>query len=62
MALIDIDNFRLLNETYGHDAGDQALLTVADMLRRSLPADVAFGRYGPDEFLVVAPAGLGRPR
>ena len=57
VALIDIDNFRLLNETYGHDAGDQALLTVAGMLRRSLPADVAFGRYGPDEFLVVAPAG-----
>ena len=57
VALIDIDNFRLLNETYGHDAGDQALLTVADMLRRSLPADVDFGRYGPDEFLVVAPAG-----
>jgi diguanylate cyclase (GGDEF)-like protein/putative nucleotidyltransferase with HDIG domain len=57
VALIDIDNFRSLNETYGHDAGDQALLTLTDMLRRSLPGDVTFGRYGPDEFLVVAPAG-----
>ena len=57
VALIDIDNFRLLNETYGHDAGNEALLTVADVLRRSLPDDVAFGRYGPDEFLLVAPAG-----
>ena len=57
VALIDIDNFRLLNETYGHDAGNEALLTVAGVLRRSLPDDVAFGRYGPDEFLVVAPAG-----
>jgi diguanylate cyclase (GGDEF)-like protein len=57
VALIDIDNFRSLNETYGHDAGDQALLTVVDVLRRSLPDDVEFGRYGPDEFLVVAPAG-----
>ena len=57
VALIDIDNFRRLNETYGHEAADQALLTVTDMLRRSLPADVAFGRYGPDELLVVAPAG-----
>jgi diguanylate cyclase (GGDEF)-like protein len=57
VALIDIDNFRKLNETYGHDAADQALLTVTDLLRRSLPADVAFGRYGPDELLVVAPAG-----
>jgi diguanylate cyclase (GGDEF)-like protein len=57
VALIDIDNFRSLNETYGHDAGDQALLTVVDVLRESLPEDVEFGRYGPDEFLLVAPAG-----
>jgi diguanylate cyclase (GGDEF)-like protein len=57
VALIDVDNFRLLNETYGHAAGDQALKTVADMLGRSLPADVQFGRYGPDEMLVIAPAG-----
>jgi diguanylate cyclase (GGDEF)-like protein len=57
VALIDVDNFRLLNENYGHDAGDQALRTVSGMLQRSLPADVAFGRYGPDELLVVAPAG-----
>jgi len=57
VALIDIDNFRLLNENYGHDAGDQALRTVSGMLQRSLPTDVAFGRYGPDELLVVAPAG-----
>ena len=57
VALIDIDNFRLLNETYGHAAGDEALRTVADMLGRSLPADTAFGRYGPDELMVIAPAG-----
>ena len=57
VALIDIDNFRLLNENYGHDAGDQALLTVVHALRRGLPPDVTFGRYGPDELLIVAPAG-----
>jgi diguanylate cyclase (GGDEF)-like protein len=57
VALIDIDNFRLLNENYGHDAGDQALLTVVEALRRGLPPDVTFGRYGPDELLIVAPAG-----
>ena len=57
VALVDIDNFRLLNETYGHEAGDQALLTVVGALRRALPDEVAFGRYGPDEFLIVAPAG-----
>ena len=57
VALIDIDNFRLLNETYGHDAGDEAIHTVVEVLRGALPADVTFGRYGPDELLLVAPAG-----
>jgi diguanylate cyclase (GGDEF)-like protein/putative nucleotidyltransferase with HDIG domain len=57
VAIIDIDNFRLLNETHGHDAGDQALRTVVDVVRRGLPADVALGRYGPDELLLIAPAG-----
>ena len=57
VALVDIDNFRLLNETYGHEAGDEALRTVVESLRRALPDDVAFGRYGPDELLLVAPAG-----
>ena len=61
VALIDIDNFRLLNETYGHDAGNEALLTVAGVLRRSLPDDVAFGRYGPDEFLRGRAGRLGPP-
>jgi diguanylate cyclase (GGDEF)-like protein len=54
VALIDIDNFRLLNETHGHKAGDEALLTVSDILKRELPATTVVGRYGPDEFLVVA--------
>ena len=57
VALIDIDNFRLLNENYGHEAGDEAILTVVEALRGGLSADVAFGRYGPDELLLVAPAG-----
>ena len=53
IALLDIDNFRSLNETYGHPAGDQALTAVAALLRDVLPADVPWGRYGPDEFLVI---------
>jgi diguanylate cyclase (GGDEF)-like protein len=57
VALIDIDNFRLVNEIYGHGAGDEAIRTVVSALRRALPEDVAFGRYGPDELLLIAPAG-----
>jgi diguanylate cyclase (GGDEF)-like protein len=57
VALIDIDNFRLLNDNHGHKAGDQALLAVVGELRRLLPESIVMGRYGPDEFLLVAPAG-----
>jgi len=57
VALVDIDNFRLLNETYGHAAGDRALQTIVDLFGRDLPAGVILGRYGPDELLLLAPGG-----
>jgi diguanylate cyclase (GGDEF)-like protein len=56
VALIDIDNFRLLNDNHGHRAGDDALLAVVDLLKRQVPASIVMGRYGPDEFLLVADA------
>jgi diguanylate cyclase (GGDEF)-like protein len=55
VALVDIDNFRLLNDTYGHHAGDRALAEVARVLGAELSQATTVGRYGPDEFLVVAP-------
>jgi diguanylate cyclase (GGDEF)-like protein len=55
VALVDIDNFRLLNDNHGHVAGDAALMAVLQLLRESLPERVVMGRYGPDEFLLVAP-------
>jgi diguanylate cyclase (GGDEF)-like protein len=58
IALLDIDNFRSLNETHGHPAGDQALTAVAQVLRETLPADARWGRYGPDEFLVIVTPDL----
>jgi diguanylate cyclase (GGDEF)-like protein len=54
VALLDIDNFRLLNDNHGHLAGDRALHAVVDVLRRDLPEAIVMGRYGPDEFLLVA--------
>ena len=56
VALIDIDNFRLLNDNHGHRAGDMALMAVVEELRRHLPESGVMGRYGPDEFLFIAPA------
>jgi diguanylate cyclase (GGDEF)-like protein len=55
VALLDVDNFKLVNETYGHDAGDVALRQVAVCLRATIPAGATAGRYGPDEFLLLAP-------
>jgi diguanylate cyclase (GGDEF)-like protein len=56
VALVDLDNFRLLNDNHGHDAGDRALLAVHEQLVAQLPPDVVVGRYGPDEFLLIAPS------
>ena len=55
VALIDVDNFRLLNETHGHEAADQVLLSVAELLTREATTGSAAARYGPDEFLLVVP-------
>ena len=55
IALIDIDNLTLLNDNHGHAAGDAALLAVADLLSEAVAEPMTMGRYGPDEFLVIAP-------
>jgi diguanylate cyclase (GGDEF)-like protein len=57
LALLDLDNFGLLNDTYGHAAGDRALGTVADLLAAEAPAGSTWGRYGPDEFLIISASG-----
>lgn len=53
IALIDVDNFRLFNETHGHHSGDQLLLRVAEHLGGAIGADDDLGRYGPDEYLLI---------
>lgn len=55
IILFDIDNFKPINDTYGHDAGDKALQAVTETLKRLLrKADIA-GRYGGDEFMMILP-------
>jgi diguanylate cyclase (GGDEF)-like protein len=60
IAVIDIDNFRLLNDVHGHPAGDMALRMVARMVGEDGIGWEAVGRYGPDEFLFVSRLGQGR--
>ena len=53
LALLDLDRFKVLNDTLGHAAGDAALVGVADVLRRGLRAGDVAGRWGGDEFGIV---------
>lgn len=55
VLMIDIDNFKNLNDTYGHQAGDQVLAEFADILRSSCRSADIIARYGGEEFVVLAP-------
>jgi len=54
LFFVDLDDFKTINDTHGHRAGDAALIEVARALQSALRADDAIGRFGGDEFLVVA--------
>ena len=51
LALLDLDNFKFINDTYGHSAGDDALQTVASVLRRLQWNGAVSARIGGDEFV-----------
>lgn len=55
VAMADIDLFKAVNDTYGHEAGDKVLVDVAAVLADALRMPDKVGRYGGEEFLVVLP-------
>ncbi len=55
LCFLDIDHFKVVNDTYGHDAGDVILSTLGKILRRYLREVDFVGRYGGEEFLTILP-------
>jgi diguanylate cyclase (GGDEF)-like protein len=55
IAFADLDHFKSINDTYGHQAGDQILMTTARLLERNTRSSDLIARYGGEEFIIVFP-------
>lgn len=54
-ALLDVDDFKLINDMYGHTYGDKALISLAENMRKFFPSSTLLGRNGGDEFCILLP-------
>ena len=59
LCIFDIDNFKHVNDVYGHDCGDFILSQLTQRLRNMLPKEAKIGRWGGEEFLIVFPSFTG---
>ena len=50
---VDIDNFKKINDTFGHDIGDEVLKVLVEIVKKELGEDDCFSRFGGDEFVII---------
>lgn len=55
VALLDVDDFKLINDMYGHAYGDKALISLAENMQKFFPSSALLGRNGGDEFCILLP-------
>lgn len=60
LLLIDLDNFKQINDRYGHQIGDELIKKTAECMKHCFRSEDCLGRYGGDEFLVFMPASVTR--
>ncbi|WP_206076201.1 sensor domain-containing diguanylate cyclase [Marinitoga lauensis] len=55
ISFIDIDNFKIINDVYGHDYGDMCLILFSEVVNENIRESDVFARYGGDEFIIIFP-------
>jgi diguanylate cyclase len=58
IILVDIDNFKNINDEFGHSIGDDVLKNIATTIKEAMPVEAIVGRFGGDEFAAVIPYNL----
>lgn len=60
LIIFDIDNFKLINDTYGHNIGDESLIFLSNLIKNNIRVNDTFCRWGGEEFMILSPKSLDK--